>query len=156
MVLSWEKQRKFDVDGGGMGLQKKSTRTLSDAEYATQAASIQALHMVEKNHSFASAKDDGARFRAMFPDCNIAKMYTQADSKLAYVIKFGLAPYFKKELIYDVRNTPFSFLFDETTKSQAKKQYDAYVLYWSKRLNVRIVSQHLLAIAKLTRPGPSL
>ena len=42
-----------------------------------------------------------------------------------------IANYLKKNLIYDVNNTPYSFLFDETTSSQVKKQYDPYLSYWS-------------------------
>ena len=69
----------------------------------------------------------------MFPDGTIAKGYQQSDSKVQYVIKYGIADHLKKQLIYDVKNTPYSFLFDETTNSQVKKQYDGYVIYWSKR-----------------------
>ena len=68
--------------------------------------------MVEKTHSFASAKDDSDRFKLMFPDSTIAKGYQQSDSKIQYVIKYGIADHLKKQLIYDVRNTPYSFLFD--------------------------------------------
>ena len=62
------------------------------------------------------------------------------DSKVQYIIKFGIAHYLKK-LIYDVRNTPFSFLFDETTNSKVKKRYDAYLQYWSKR-NGNVISAY--------------
>ena len=85
--------------------------------------------MVEKNHSFASAKRDCGRFKLMFPESAIAKGYQQSDSKVQYVIKYGIADHLKKQLIYDVKNTSYSFLFDETTNSQVKKQYDGYVIY---------------------------
>ena len=52
-----------------------------------------------------------------------------------YFIKFGIANYLKKKLIYDVNNTPYLFSFDKTTNSQVKKQYDAYLSYWSNRHN---------------------
>ena len=38
-----------------------------------KAEILQALHMVEKNHSFASDKGDSDRFKLMFPDTTIAK-----------------------------------------------------------------------------------
>ena len=63
-----------------------------------------------------------------------------ADTKVQYIIKFGIAHCLKK-LIYDVRNTPFSFLFDGTTSSQVKKQYDAYLQYWTKR-NDTVISAY--------------
>ena len=47
------------------------------------------------------------------------------------MIKFGIADYFAKKLIYDVNRVSFSFLFDESTKNQVKKQYDWYISYWS-------------------------
>ena len=49
------------------------------------------------------------------------------------MIKFGIADYLTKKLIYDVNRVPFSFLFDEFTNNQIKKQYDGYVSYWSPR-----------------------
>ena len=48
----------------------------------------------------------------------------RAMQKVQYVIKFGIADYVKKKLINDAKDTPYSFLFDETTTSQVKKQYD--------------------------------
>ena len=32
-----------------------------------------------------------------------------------------------------MEDTPYSFLFDETTNSQVKNQYDGYMIYLSKR-----------------------
>ena len=106
---------------------------LSTEEAILKAEIFQALHMIEKNHSFASAKGDSDRSKLMFLDSTIAKGYQQSDSKVQYVIKYGIADHLKKQLIYDVKNTPYSFLFDETTNSQVKKQYDGCVIYWSKR-----------------------
>ena len=89
--------------------------------------------MMNKNLSFASSKEDSERFRAMFPDSTIAKSYSMADTKSQYLIKFGIADYLTKKLIYGVNHVPFSFLFDESTNNQVKKQYDGYVSYWSPR-----------------------
>ena len=50
----------------------------------------------------------------------MAKGYQQSDSKIQYVMKYGIADHLKKQLIYGVKNTPYSFLFDETTNSQVK------------------------------------
>ena len=62
-------------------------------------------------------------FKLMFPDRLLLNGQQQSDPKIQYVIKYGIADHFKKQLIYDVKNTPYSFLFDETTNSQVKKQY---------------------------------
>ena len=77
----------------------------------------------------------------MFPDSMIAKSYFMADTKSQYVIKFGIADYLTKKLIYDINRVPFSFLFDESTINQVKKPYDGYVSYWSPRYD-QVVSAY--------------
>ena len=56
----------------------------------------------------------------MFPDLTIAKSYRMSDTKAQYLIKFGIANYLKKKLIYDVNYTPYLFLFDKTANSEVK------------------------------------
>ena len=56
----------------------------------------------------------------MFPNSTIARGYQQSDSKVPFVIKYGIADNLKKQLIFDVKNAPYSFLFDETTSSEVK------------------------------------
>ena len=51
----------------------------------------------------------------MFPDSEIAKCYSQGETKVKYVIQFGIAPYIKQLILDDIKGKPFSFLFDETT-----------------------------------------
>ena len=89
-------------------------------EEVHRAEILHALKVVDSNQSFASADGDGERFVAMFPD-----------SKMKYTIQYGIAPYFKELLKDDLKNTAYSFKFDETTNQQVKKQYDGYVQYWS-------------------------
>ena len=40
---------------------------------------LQALNMVDKNHSFSSANGDSDRFKKMFPDSQIAAKYSQEE-----------------------------------------------------------------------------
>ena len=42
---------------------------------------LQSLHMVNKNLSFASSKEDSERFCVTFPDSMIAKSYSMDDTK---------------------------------------------------------------------------
>ena len=81
----------------------------------------------------------------------MAKGYQQSDSKIQYVIKYGIADHLKKQLIYGVKNTPYSFLFDETTNSQIKTIY-GYVTCWSKISNSMSIyaDRYLLDIARLS------
>ena len=60
---------------------------------------------------------------------------------MAYMIKFSIAQYVRRKLIREVADTPFSFLFDETTNSQVKKHYDRCSVYWSKQ-DRRVVHQY--------------
>ena len=68
-----------------------------------KAETLRALHMVKKNHRFASSKGDSDRFKLMYPDSTIAEGYQQSGSKVQYVIKYGIADHLKKKLMYDVR-----------------------------------------------------
>ena len=54
---------------------------------------------------------------------------------MKYNIQFGLAPYIKQKLKSDCLDKPFVFLFDETTTSQVKKQYDGYIRFESSITN---------------------
>ena len=94
---------------------------------------LQALQVVNSNYSFASSENDNERFKMMFPDSKIAQSYRQGKTKVRYNIQYGIAPHIKQMLMYDVNTTPFTFKFDESTTSQVKKkQYNAYLQFWSK------------------------
>ena len=97
-----------------------------------KAEILQALHFTENNYSFFSAATDSERFQIMFPDSQIAKSFSQGKTNISYNVNYGITPYLKKKLIYDVRNIPFCFKFDKTTNQQVKMQYDAYLQYWSR------------------------
>ena len=84
---------------------------------------MQTLKFVDSNYSFHSPCDDPDRFRVMFPDSDIAENYHQIIAKIRYNIQFGITPFIKECLLYDVSNVPFSFKFDETTTSKVDKKY---------------------------------
>ena len=50
----------------------------------------------------------------------------------SYLLKFGLAPYFKQVLLEDVKCSPlYVILFDESlNKSTQEKQLHVHVWYW--------------------------
>ena len=111
----------------GIFIVKKENFASSSDEQIMKAEILQAPKTVGSNFSFASANGDGDRFRQMFPDSNIAKGFSQNETKMMYVIKFGLSPYFKESLKNDFYSKAFCFKFDETTTNQIKKQYDGFV-----------------------------
>lgn len=48
----------------------------------------------------------------------------------------------KNEILNDMKDQPFCFMFDETTTKQIKKQYDGYAKYYSIKFN-RIVNHYV-------------
>ena len=67
-----------------------------------------------------------------FPDSDIAKTFTCSKDKTGYVTKFGLAPYFKQQLVDGVNKAgQFVLMFDESFNQSTKnKQLDIHVRYW--------------------------
>ena len=108
-----------------------SKSSLCTKDKVLSAEIIEVLDLVNNNQSFASCNGDGDKFRKQFPDSEIAKNFNQQETKAKYTLQFGIAPYIKEKVMSDISNKPFCFKFDETTTSQVKKQYDAYVTYFS-------------------------
>ena len=104
---------------------------LSPNEQVTKAEILQPLKTVDSNLSFAAFKGDGDGFwiSKIFPDSKIVQGYEQNETKIIYVIKYGLCPYFRESLKSDLHSKAFCFRFDETTTSQIKKQDDGFVRY---------------------------
>ena len=124
------KQRTVLVSENGMKLSDPKWN-LTASEKVLRAEILQALHVAQYNISFSSAVEHSRLFQSMFPDSAIAASYSQSYSKIAYMLKYGIADYLKNELLFDVKNVPYTFKFDETTTVQTKKQYDGYLQYWS-------------------------
>ncbi|KAL0152799.1 hypothetical protein M9458_052522 [Cirrhinus mrigala] len=81
------------------------------------------LDLATKRHSFNSNDGIGELFQNMFPDSDIAKFFTLGKDKSAYMIKFGIAPYFKKQLLETINKAgPFVLMFDESLNQSFKKK----------------------------------
>ena len=89
------------------------------------------LIAIKNNYSFASLSDLAEVYSEIFEDSDIAKRIKLSDKKVRYIINFGLAPYFKAEILKDIGESNFVIHFDETTTKQAKKQLDICLSYWS-------------------------
>lgn len=98
-----------------------------------KAEILWALKCIDSNYSFSSNDGNNQLFSKMFPDSSIAADFKMGHTKCKYLVQFGIYPWIMEELLMDLKDTPFSYKFDETTTSQVKKQYDAYVQYESKR-----------------------
>ena len=68
----------------------------------------------------------------MFPDSDIAKTFTYGKDKTGYIMRFGLANFFKQQVIDTINQEgPFVLMFDESLNhSTKKKQLDVHVRFW--------------------------
>ena len=67
----------------------------------------------------------------MFPDSQIAAKFSCGERKTSYLFVFGIAEYFKEELISEVTG-PYTILFDESlNKKMQQTQMDIHVRYWN-------------------------
>ena len=93
-------------------------------------------------HSLTDIKDI---FKAMFQD--IAQKMKYGPNKLSYLIFDGFAPYFKQQLLVELKETQcFVIMFDESHNSEfCKKQMDFFVKYFNKdRVVCRYLTQDFL------------
>lgn len=101
-----------------------------------------ALNVVRNHYSMRSAGGIGDLFQGMFPDSEIAKHFALSAGKLSYVIHHGLAPYFKVEIIKELKpkgpRLPLKFVscFDESfNKVTYSKQMDVHLIYYKEETN---------------------
>ena len=66
------------------------TGTFCKSDQIIVAEIIRALEIVSSNDSFASCDSDAALYKKMFPDSAIASGYSQASTKVKYVILYNL------------------------------------------------------------------
>jgi hypothetical protein len=95
------------------------------------------MNEVTKHHLYNSGKNTSALFGVMFPDSTIAQKFACGPSKTSYLAAFGLAPYFEKNLLDQLREVPFySVSFDESFNKVTKnEQLDFSVRYWDPNHN---------------------
>ena len=91
----------------------------------------QALQTVTKGHSKNSNNNITELFKVMFPDSQIAKMFTLGADKTRYIINHGIAPYFYEILKANVNLADFYVIsFDESMNSITQtNQMDCFIRY---------------------------
>ena len=73
--------------------------------------------------SYNSATDITDVFRAMFPDSAIAQKMNCGPTKLSYLICFGIAPYFKQQLLNELKEAQcFVISFDESLNTELHEE----------------------------------
>lgn len=76
-----------------------SQQTLQVPASALRAEVLWCLNTAANHHSYNSNEGIGELFAAMFSDSDIAKSFAWGKDKTSYMIRFGIAPHFKKLLI---------------------------------------------------------
>ncbi|CAF0764829.1 unnamed protein product [Adineta ricciae] len=106
-------------------------KLLSSEDQITKAEVLWSLNVAQKGFSYSSCNELNELFPLMFPDSSIAKKFSIQSDKMSYVISHGLGPYFKKQMLEDVKKADkFTLIFDEQTNNQNKKQLDMFFRYW--------------------------
>ena len=109
-----------------------------------------AIQACMSHFSYRSCSELGDLFHRMFPDSQIAKKFSLGRTKCAYLVSFGLAPYFKNVLLERIKTSQdYVVLFDESlNKTTQGKQLDVYVRYWNDGLvKTRFLSAEFLGHA---------
>ncbi len=93
---------------------------------------MQVSHTVSRHHSFRFSEDKCSIFAAAFPYSNYAKSFTCGENKTAYVAKYGIDLFIKKELSRNVSEKPYVVMFDESmNKTTKSKQMDLHLRFWT-------------------------
>ena len=96
-----------------------------------KAEILWALKTVMSHFSYNSSTNIADVFRAMFPDSAIAQKMNCGPTKLSYLICFGIAPYFKQQLLKEAQCYVISF--DESLNTELhEEQMDFLVRYFHK------------------------
>ena len=77
-----ERQRKSLFNKDNVINLNQCRINFSHEKHVRKAEIIQALKSVESNYPFASANEDGGRFKEMFPHSQIDKKYKQNEKKM--------------------------------------------------------------------------
>ena len=91
------------------------------------------LHVVMQKLSFRSCDYVGDLFKAMFPNCPEAEMFSLKKTKCAYMVNHGFAPYFLELLLKNITKSPlYSLSFDESLNRVLQNgQMDVNVRFWN-------------------------
>ena len=118
-----------------------TTGTLNFESNSLNAEILWCLNMVNQHLSYNSCSHVRELFSAMFPESKVvAQKFLMGKIKSRYMIIYGLASYFKKELLKKINSSLFySVSFDESFNSELQKcQMDINVCYWDTKNNIAV------------------
>ena len=94
---------------------------LSTEDEVIPAETFQTLDLVQSNHYLLAqitTMENSNRCFLIQRSLNL----TNRETKIKYVIQFGIVSFVKEQMIRDFKLQPFSFQFDEVTINQVQKQ----------------------------------
>ena len=132
-----------------------TTGTLNFESNSLNTEILWCLNMVNQHLGYNWCSHIRELFSAMFPDSEVAQKFSVGKTKIRYTIIYGLAPYFKKELLKKINSSLFySVSFDESFNSELQKcQMDINVCYWDTKKNIAVT--RYFDSAFLDRPNAS-
>jgi hypothetical protein len=103
----------------------------------TRAEIIWALNSVMSHTSLRGSANAAHLFPLMFPDSEIASRFQMKKDKAAYIVSYGLGPYFQNELSSMVQKCDhYAISFDESLNKVAQEgQMDIVVRFWDEARN---------------------
>lgn len=120
------------VESPQLPLGKHGIKRFLFNQQVTKAEIIWCIQSVMTHLSFRSASSAVKAMKAMFTDSDIAQKMELQRTKVGYLIGFGLAPYFKNELVNTISQTNcFVICFDESlNKVSQSQQMDILLKFW--------------------------
>ena len=78
-------------------------------ENVIKAENLNALHYFEANYSYSCATKQSLLYKELFRDSSIAQLFTLSASKMAFIVKYCLAKYFKEQVQLDLERVTYTF-----------------------------------------------
>ena len=106
-----------------------STEAFTTKDRLLESEILWAFKTIMSHYCCSSNKNIGALFKRLFPDSPMAAQFSCDKTKSAYLLKYGLAPYFKNELVSKLADDDclFTLSFDESfNKVLQKEQMDCW------------------------------
>ena len=115
--------------------EKTMDKLIINQENTLNAEILWCLTMVLTHESYISCNDLASLFQRMFAGHEVTEHFSLGKTKSRYTMLYGIAPEFKKMLLYDVNQSPFfSILVDESLNSELQMcQLYVALRFWNEK-----------------------
>lgn len=113
----------------------------------TEAETLWSIETVMTHKSLRTAEKDVTIMKRMFKDSSVAEKMKLKKDKIAYVLLYGVAPYYRQELTEELKAVSFYVVgFDESlNKISKKQQMDITVRYWDPAMR-QVATRYLTSV----------